>query len=140
MGATGINYKEESVADYVKKHTQNLGFDIIYDSVGEKNLLNSMQAAALSGAIATTLSMVELDLTLAHIKGLSLHVVFMLIPMIHNIGREQHGKILAEVANIVEAGGLKPVLTERQFTLEQAAEAHDYAASGAGMGKVVVSV
>lgn len=140
LGATGINYKEESVADYVKKHTQNLGFDIIYDSVGEKNLLNSMQAAALSGAIATTLSMVELDLTLAHIKGLSLHVVFMLIPMIHNIGREQHGKILAEVANIVEAGGLKPVLTERQFTLEQAAEAHDYAASGAGMGKVVVSV
>jgi hypothetical protein len=56
--------------------------------------------------------MLELDLTPAHIKGLSLHVVFMLIPMLHDHHREAHGNILKKVASIVEYGGLKPVLTE----------------------------
>ena len=140
LGAIPINYKTETVADYVGKHTEGKGFDVIYDSVGGPNLLNSMEAAALNGDIATTVSMIELDLTVAHIKGLSLHVVFMLIPMIHNIGRETHGKILKDVAMIVESGGLKPVLTEKQFTLEETAQAHEYAESGQGMGKVVINI
>jgi NADPH2:quinone reductase len=64
----------------------------------------------------------------------------MLIPMIHNVGREQHASILKEITRIVEAGGLKPVLTEKQFSLEETADAHAYAQSGKGMGKVVISV
>ena len=139
LGATAINYKTETVSDYVARHTDGKGFDAIYDTVGAENLLNSMDAAALNAHIATTVSMAELDLTLAHIKGLSLHVVFMLIPMIHNVGRQAHGDILKQVAEIAEAGHLTPVLTEKQFTLEQVAEAHDYAESGAGMGKVVLT-
>lgn len=140
LGATAINYKTETVAGYVEKYTGGKGFDVIYDTVGESNLLHSMEAARLNGDIATTVSMVELDLTLAHIKGLSLHVVFMLIPMLHNHGREAHGDILNRVANIVEAGGLKPILTEQQFTLAETAAAHSYAESGQGMGKVVVRI
>ena len=140
LGATAINYKTESVSDYVQAHTQGQGFDAIYDTVGAQNLLKSMDAAALNGEIATTVSMAELDLTIAHIKGLSLHVVFMLIPMIHNVGREKHAAILKDVANIVEAGGLKPVLTEKQFTLEETAHAHAYAESGKGMGKIVITI
>jgi NADPH2:quinone reductase len=140
LGATAINYKTETVADYVAKHTDGKGFDVIYDTVGELNLLNSMEAAALNGDIATTVSMVELDLTPAHIKGLSLHVVFMLIPMLHDHGREAHGNILRDIASIVESGGLKPVLTEQQFTLAEIAAAHRYAESGQGMGKVVVTI
>ncbi|MCV2403546.1 zinc-dependent alcohol dehydrogenase family protein [Marinomonas sp. C2222] len=139
FGAQGINYKTQSVTDYVQQYTSGQGFDAIYDTVGDKNLLNSIEAAALNGQIATTSTMSELDLTFAHLKGLSLHVVFMLIPMIHNKGREVHGNILAEVARIVEAGHLKPVLAEKPFSLEQVAEAHDYAESGQAMGKVVLS-
>jgi len=139
LGATAINYKTSTVSDYVAQHTDGKGFDAIYDTVGAENLLNSMDAAALNAHIATTVSMAELDLTLAHIKGLSLHVVFMLIPMIHNVGRQAHGDILKQVAEIAEAGHLTPVLTEKQFALEQVAEAHDYAESGAGMGKVVLT-
>lgn len=140
LGATAINYKTETVTDYVAKHTDGKGFDVIYDTVGELNLLNSMDAAALNGAIATTVSTAEIDLTLAHMKGLSLHVVFMLIPMLHNQGREAHGKILSEVASIVDSGGLKPILTEQQFSLSETAQAHSYAESGKGMGKVVISI
>ncbi|MEM7601993.1 MAG: zinc-dependent alcohol dehydrogenase family protein [Verrucomicrobiota bacterium] len=140
LGATGVNYKTESVEDYVAKHTDGKGFDLIYDSVGGENMANSFEAAALNGQIATTVSLVELDLTTAHFKGLSLHVVFMLIPMLHHVGRAEHGKILQDLAAIAEDGGLTPVLDENQYSLEQANEAHARLTSGQGMGKVVVEV
>lgn len=139
LGATAINYKTESVADYVEKHTGGAGFDLVFDSVGAANLANSFEAAALNGQIATTVSMCELDLTTAHFKGLSLHVVFMLIPMLHNFKREQHAEVLRQLAKIVEAGDLTPVLDENCYSLEQANEAHARLASGKGMGKVVMS-
>ncbi|MGD7654303.1 MAG: zinc-dependent alcohol dehydrogenase family protein [Verrucomicrobiales bacterium] len=138
LGATPVNYKTESVADYVAKHTAGAGFDIVFDSVGAANLTNSFEAAALNGHVATTVSMVELDLTPAHFKGLSLHVVFMLIPMIHNHQREQHGRILTDLARIIEAGGLIPVLDETNFTLDHAGDAHARLESGKAMGKVVI--
>lgn len=140
LGATGINYKDESVADYVAKHTGGAGFDVVYDSIGAANLLNSLEAAALNAHVATTVSMLELDLTLAHFKGLSLHVVFMLIPMLHNHKREDHHDILTKIAKIVDAGALKPVVDENEFTLEDIGKAHDHLNSGKAVGKVVVTI
>lgn len=140
LGATAIDFKSESVADYVEKYTSGSGFDVIFDSVGGANLNNSIEAAKLNGQIATTLSMHKQDLTMVHMKGLSLHVVFMLLPMIYNVGREQHGKILKAMAKIVEAGELRPVLDASEFSLEQAGQAHDRLASGQAIGKVVVNI
>ncbi|MEH6594528.1 MAG: zinc-dependent alcohol dehydrogenase family protein [Colwellia polaris] len=140
LGATAINYKTDTVADYVNTHTQGAGFDLVYDSIGGANLLNSFDAAALNGQIATTVSMAEIDLTPAHFKGLSLHVVFMLIPMLHNHKREQHGEILTKLAEIIDAGKLTPIVDEPHFTLEEIGKAHDRLASGQAMGKVVVSI
>jgi NADPH:quinone reductase-like Zn-dependent oxidoreductase len=139
LGATAINYRNEQVADYVAQHTDGAGFDLIFDSVGGANLLNSFEAAALNGQIATTVTLCELDLSPAHFKGLSLHVVFMLIPMLHNLQRAQHGNILRALTEIAEAGALKPVLDETNFTLEQADEAHARLESGKAMGKVVIT-
>jgi NADPH:quinone reductase-like Zn-dependent oxidoreductase len=138
LGATPINYKTESVADYVAKHTDGAGFDVVYDSVGGANLLNSFEAAALNGHVSTTVSMCELDLNLAHFKGLSLHVVFMLIPMLHNFKREQHAAILSDLSKIAESGGLKPVLDDSQFSLDQIGDAHARLQSGQAVGKVVI--
>lgn len=138
LGATPINYKTESVSDYVGRHTDGAGFEIVYDSVGGANLLNSFEAAALNGSIATTVSMCELDLTLAHFKGLSIHVVFMLIPMLHNHKRSEHAEILKRVAQIAESGDLKPVLDDSNFSLEQAGEAHARLESRQAIGKVVI--
>lgn len=140
LGATGINYKTETVADYVEKHTAGKGFDVVYDSIGAANLINSFEAAALNAQVATTVSMLELDLSLAHFKGLSLHIVFMLIPMLHNYKREEHAEILKAIANIVEAGNLQPVVDEHKFTMEQVGQAHDLLSSGKALGKVVVDI
>lgn len=140
LGATPINYKTESVEEYVAKHTSGAGFDVVFDSVGGANMAKSFEAAALNGQIASTVSLVEIDLSTAHFKGLSLHVVFMLIPMLHNVKRKEHGQILKALANIVETGQLTPILDETRYTLEQVSEAHARLESGQAMGKVVVSV
>ena len=138
LGATAINYKTETVEDYVAQHTNGAGFDLVFDSVGGANMLNSFEAAALNGQIASTVAMCELDLSIAHFKGLSLHVVFMLIPMLHNYRREAHAEILRNLTRIVESGGLKPVLDEKRYSLEEAGEAHARLESGQAMGKVVI--
>ncbi|MEO0368788.1 MAG: zinc-dependent alcohol dehydrogenase family protein [Pseudomonadota bacterium] len=140
LGAKGINYRTESVSDYVEAHTNGQGFDVVFDSVGGENMTNSFEAATLNGHVATTVSMLEIDLTTAHFKGLSLHVVFMLIPMLNNYKREQHGEILADIAKIVDEGQLKSVVDEEYFSLKDIGRAHDRLASGKAMGKVVVSV
>lgn len=139
-GATPIDYKTETVAGYVDAHTSGTGFDVVFDSVGGANMTNSFDAAALNGHVSTTVAMVELDLTAAHFKGLSIHVVFMLIPMLHNHHREAHGKILAELAQIVDQGGLIPLLDEQIFSLSEVGKAHDRLSSGQAIGKVVVEV
>jgi len=138
LGAKSINYKTESVEDYVAKHTGGVGFDVVFDSVGGANMANSFEAAALNGQIASTVAMCELDLTVAHFKGLSLHVVFMLIPMLHDFKREEHGEILRELAKITEAGGLTPVLDENSYSLDEVGDAYARLESGKGMGKVVI--
>jgi len=140
LGALPINYKSESVSDYVNQYTEGKGFDVIFDSVGGANMHNSFEAAALNGQIASTVSLLEMDLSVAHFKGLSLHVVFMLLPMIHNVKRQEHGKMLQELTHIIESGGLTPVLDENHYSLEQAGAAHARLASGQAMGKVVVSI
>lgn len=139
-GATPIDYRTETVADYVEAHTSGAGFDVVFDSVGGANMTNSFDAAALNGHVSTTVAMVELDLTTAHFKGLSIHVVFMLIPMLHNHHREAHGEILAQLAQIVDLGGVKPLLDEQTFSLSEVGKAHDRLTSGQAIGKVVVEV
>ena len=138
LGATPINYKEETPEAYSTKYTDGKGFDIVFDSVGGPNMSNSFEAAALNGQIATTVAMCELDLTPAHFNGLSLHVVFMLIPMLHNYKREEHGEILTNISNIAEEGNLKPILDETSFKLEQVGEAHARLESKKAIGKVVI--
>lgn len=139
-GATAINRKTETVADYVAKHTGGTGFDVVYDSVGGANMVNSFEAAALNGHVATTVSMLELDLTLAHFKGLSIHVVFMLIPMLHGYKRDQHGEILAALSEIADAGALVPLLDENRFSLNDVGKAYDRLSSGNAIGKVIVDI
>ncbi len=103
-------------------------------------MTNSFEAVALNAQVVTTVSMVEIDLTPAHFKGFSLHVVFMLIPMLHNHKREKHGAILTKLSEIVDAGALKPLLDETRFELADVASAYDRLASGEAVGKVVVEI
>ena len=134
-----INYREESVEDYVQRATAGGGFDIVFDTVGGDNVARCFQAAAVSGTVVSISTRTTADLSPLHAKGLSLHVVFMLIPMLYNRGRAHHGKILHEVSGLVEAGRLKPLCDSRVFPFEQAGAAHALLQSGGASGKVVLT-
>ncbi|WP_245559667.1 zinc-binding dehydrogenase [Amorphus coralli] len=140
FGATAIDFREETIDDYVARHTGGAGFDVVFDTVGGANLTNSFAAAALNAHVATTVTLLELDLAPAHLKGLSLHVVFMLIPMLHDVGRAEHGAILAKLAHLVDAGSLKPLVDDQAFGLEDAGAAYARLTSGQAIGKVVIDV
>lgn len=135
-----INAKEENVNDYVQRLTNGRGFDIVFDTVGGANLDNSLQAAAIYGCVVTIAARSTLDITPMHNKSLTLSAVFMLIPLLHNQHRAEHGKILTEIAKIVDAGKLKPFLDSHEFKLEEASVAHDLFESRKSKGKVVISI
>ncbi|MBT3142857.1 zinc-dependent alcohol dehydrogenase family protein [Ruegeria litorea] len=139
-GATSIDFAAEKIADYVAEYTDGAGFDLIFDTVGGVNMTNSFEAAALNANLSSTVGLLEIDLSPAHFKGLSLHIIFMLLPMLSNQGREKHGAILAKLAEIVDAGALKPLLDDEVFGLENVGGAYDRLTSGKATGKVVVDI
>jgi len=139
LGATPIDYAVTKVQDYVGLHTNGQGFDMVFDTVGGANLPNSFAAVKLNGHVATTVSIGEVDLTMAHLQGASLHVIYMLIPLIHDYGAKRHGQILEAVAELVDAGKVRPIV-DSVFPLDNAEGAHRRLESKAAIGKVVVEV
>ncbi|HET7843065.1 MAG TPA: zinc-binding dehydrogenase [Xanthomonadales bacterium] len=134
-----VDYRKEPVADYVARITNGRGFDVVFDATGGSDPSAAFAAAKLRGRVVTIVTAFTADLSPMHMKGLSLHAVFMPIPMLHDVGREAHGAILREVARLVDAGKLEPIVDSR-FPLERAADAHARLESGAAVGKVVVDV
>jgi len=139
LGAdVAINYRQQTVEDYVAEYTGGKGFDVVFDTVGKDNLDKSFAAAALNGTVVSISTRSTHDLSPLHSKGLTLHVVFMLIPMLHGIGRAQYGKILFNVAKLVDQGKVRPLLDPKTFNFSEVAEAHRYAESGQAVGKIVL--
>jgi len=139
LGATPIDYELESPEDFVRRLTGGQGFDAVFDTVGGENIARSLRAAKLNGQVATTVSLVEVDLTVAHLKGLSLHVIYMLIPMLHGVGGDRHQQILTELAALVDAGKVRPRI-EATYSLADAPMAHRRLERGDLVGKVVIEV
>jgi len=141
MGATdAIDYRAETVEAYVKRLTCDEGFDVVFDTIGNQHLMESFHAARNGGQVVSTMAMTQLDLKPMHLKGLSLHIIFMLLPLLTGIGRERHGAILREVAALVDAGKLQPLVDKTRFTLTTAADAYRYLVSGEATGKVVIDI
>ncbi|ASC73495.1 Quinone oxidoreductase [Halomicronema hongdechloris C2206] len=93
-----LNYRQIPVADLVAQHTEGQGFDVVFDTVGNDNLQNAFQAARLNGTVVSLVARSQQDLSLLHAKGLTLHLVFMLLPLLSGINRAHHGWILTQVA------------------------------------------
>ena len=140
LGADGIaNYKTEKVSDYVARLTDGRGFDVVFDTIGDGNLKLAADAAKLNGDVVTILGP-NAPLMDFYLKGLSLHFVLMLIPLLHGVGVKRHGEILAKIAELVDQGKVKPVVDPKVFMLDEVGEAHEYASSGEQIGKVVIGI
>lgn len=138
--ANPINHRNELVAEYVERLTNGRGFDAVIDTVGGQNLVQSFEAAAIGARVATTNARASIDLSQMHAKALSLHLVFMLLPMLNGAGREKHGHILREIAALADNGQIRPRIDPERFTLAGAADAHRHLAERKAQGKVVIEI
>lgn len=64
----------------------------------------------------------------------------MLIPLCHGINHASHGRILTEIATLVDAGKITPIIDDSNFSIWEVAKAHDHLASGKAVGKITLTV
>lgn len=84
--------------------------------------------------------MIITTLPFMHFKALRLNIVFMAIPLFHDIDRESHGDILRRLSGLVDAGQVKLLIdSTHPFTLEGVKQAHLRLESGKATGKVVIA-
>ena len=133
-----INYKQTEVDEYVQSETEGKGYDVVFDTVGGKCLDDSFQAARIGGSVVSIAARSTHDLTPVHVKSLSLHGVFMLLPILLDDGREKHGEILGRLRELVEEGRVRPLVHEEVFDFQDVGRAHELLESGKAIGKVAL--
>ncbi|MBB3314839.1 NADPH2:quinone reductase [Rhizobium sp. BK181] len=140
LGATPIDYRVETVTDYVVNHAGGKGFDIVYDTVGGASLDTAFQAIGRFGHVVSALGWGTHALAPLSFKAATYSGVFTLLPLLTGEGRSHHSKILREVGKLIEAGKLMPRLDARRFGLSDVAEAHALIESRQANGKLVVEI
>jgi len=136
-----INYRQESVEQYVQRLTDGRGFDAVYDTVSGPIFDQSLKATRKWGRIVTVFTGTDSttqDLINAFINAATIHTQNMSIPLMTGEGREHHGEILREAAELADAGKLKPLIDPTRFTFAQANEAHALFESKKHVGKIVL--
>ncbi|MDX2319644.1 MAG: zinc-dependent alcohol dehydrogenase family protein [Moritella sp.] len=133
-----VDFTTATVADYVQAYTGGNGFDKIFDTVAGENIQKSFEAAKYYGHVTTILP-IENVLQVA-LKSLSFHSVLMLIPLYHGINHASHGRILTEIAELVDAGKITPIIDASNYSIWEVAQAHDHLQSGKAVGKVTLTV
>ena len=137
MGADcAINYSQVTPEQYVKEFTEGIGYDLVFDTVGGICLDQSFEAAKEYGTVVSIAARANHDLSQVHVKSLSLHVIFMLLPILKNQFREKHGEILSKISNLVDDGKIKPLLHEERFSFEDVGQAHQCWEEGGVIGKI----
>ena len=111
----------------------------MFDTVGGEVLNQSFTAAKANGQVVSINTRSTHDLSQLHAKGLSLHVVFMALPLLTGQGRDEETAKLAYMCQLIDAQQLKPLLAKESFGFHQIAQAHTYLESGQAVGKVLLT-
>lgn len=139
LGADGtINYREESVEQYVQRCTDGEGFDVVFDTVGTDNMDKSFEAARVSGTVVTIAARSSHDLSPLHGKNLSLHVVFIATPLLYNRDFDTQAEALEAMTSLAGDGYVRPLLDETIYSFKEVGQAHAKVEAGQALGKVVL--
>lgn len=130
LGANAsYDYRRASLYDDLRRDYAG-GFDIILDTVGKKTIENSLSLLATSGRVVSIVDMAEpQNLLGGWLVNAEIHFVF----------TTQSAKRLNEIAKVVDAGGIKPVI-ERVMKLSEIVLAHELIETGNRKGKIAISV
>lgn len=132
-----IDHTPEAAAAAAKRLTRG-GFDVVFDTVGGSSLEAAFPVTRMNGSVVTIQARGKIDLSAAHGRGLSIHVVFMPVPLLTGEGLERHGEMLRELAGLVDTGRVRPVVHDRRFTFDEVGEAHALLEAGGVVGKIVL--
>jgi NADPH2:quinone reductase len=136
----GINYANENFVERTRELTDGHGADVIIDSVGGQNLVDSIAALAYRGTLVSVGvssragSSIEAQALWA--QNNTLRGVFLGGAMLTELPR-----IHAMIADLMErvASGELRVEIDRTFPLAEAADAHAYVESRQAFGRVVIT-
>lgn len=131
-----INYRKTDVEQYVNEYTGGKGFDVIFDTIGTSNLINSFKAVKTEGLVLTTNSRVTLDLTPIHHKAITFKAIYIVLPVLTNTNRNEMGNILNEMKKLIEAGKLTIYRDNNEFKFSEIANAHKYYEAGNTTAKI----
>lgn len=136
----GINYASESFVDRTRELTDGRGADVILDSVGGQNLVDSIGALAyrgmlvsvgVAGRAGSNIEARDLWAQNNALRGVFLGGALMTeYPRVH--------AMIADLFGRVADGGLR-VEIDRTFPLAEAAAAHAYIESRQAFGRVVMT-
>lgn len=141
LGAVAIDYRAESVADYLAQYTENEGFDIVYDTVGGATLDASFQAARhYHGHVVSCLGWGTHALAPLSFRAATYSGVFTLLPLLSGKGRASHGAIMRAATRLIEEGKVKVLMGSTRYTMDNVGEAHQAIINGTSDGKLVVEI
>lgn len=140
LGATPVDYREQSVEQYVTSFTQGAGFDVVVDTVGGATLDASFAAVKHFGHVVSALGWGTHALAPLSFREASYSGVFTLYPLLSGLHRARYGAMLREATRLVDAGKLAPRLDPRRFDMASAERAYEAITSGTARGKIVVDI
>jgi NADPH:quinone reductase-like Zn-dependent oxidoreductase len=141
LGAEPIDYRATTPGQYVAEYTGGEGFDVVFDTIGGATLDASFTAVrTYTGHVVSILGWGEHSLAPLSFRGATYSGVFSLLPILTGKGRARHGRILAEAAELIDAGKLTPIVDPTPYRLEGVVDAHRAVAERTSRGKVVVRV
>lgn len=127
-----VNHHKEKISDRVKEITEKRGVDIVVEHVGQATWQESMKSLAKCGKIvtcgATTGSKVTIDL----------NHLFSKHQQILGSTMATRGELFS-IMNFVRQKKLKAVI-DREFSLQDVADAHRYVEEGKNFGKVILTI
>jgi NADPH2:quinone reductase len=137
-----IHYRDSDFAAAALDWTGGRGVDVVLDTLGGETFRRSLAATRVYGHVVTLLDPGnDVDWKEARNRNLSISFTLMLTPMLQDLPEARHhqGDILRRCAALIEAGRLKPLVSQT-LPLHAAAEAHGLIETGHVQGKVVLAM
>jgi len=137
----GVNYATESFVDRVNELTDGRGADVVVDSVGGQNLVDSVEALAYRGTLVSVgvagRSGSAIEAQSLWQKNNTLRGVYLGGAMVAELPRIH--ALIGDLIGRVASGGDLHVEIDRSFPLAEAAAAHEYLEGRNAFGRVVMT-
>jgi NADPH:quinone reductase len=136
----GINYADESFVDRARELTDGRGVDVVLDSVGGKNLVDSIEALAYRGTLVSVgvagRGGSDVEAKALWGKNNTLRGVFLGGALL-----AEHPRVHQMISDLIERVALGELRVEidRNFPLAEAAQAHAYLEGRNAFGRVVLT-